>query len=221
MTKRVAILNGKNINYDKDFSELAMSTQGVIRGLVVTPTSVSAWKAWVKVSRDSVTPTDEFLVLFESTESVSISTTNNQYIIVEIDDTQIQTGWVEEDGTGIGEIKVVNTLPTVNYIEIARTDWTGTVITTNRKLSTTIATLPHSVEYVNGDGERVGVPLGTTWQTLVSKWPTSAPEFESPAVDIGWLTESTTSALWDFYVLYNWTNNRKISKLNIIEIYFK
>jgi hypothetical protein len=35
MTQRVAILNGENINYDKDFSELAMSTQGVIRGLVV------------------------------------------------------------------------------------------------------------------------------------------------------------------------------------------
>jgi hypothetical protein len=41
MAQIVSILNGENINFDRDFSELAQFTEGVISGLVVTSTSVS------------------------------------------------------------------------------------------------------------------------------------------------------------------------------------
>ncbi len=217
MAERISLLNWTNLNMDKDFSTLAtsISTQWVVNWLTVSATEVSVWKAFIEVERTATTPSETFYVLFENTTTKTIVTWNNKYIVIEVNQAKINDwSWNEEDWTWIWEIKVVDSLPTWNYIELARTDWTWTVETTNRDILKGKWETAHSVEYIDWNWIKQTLALWTSWQVLTSNWATSVPSFTSPSVDINWLTEITTlNDADEFLVNQSW--NKKITAENL------
>ena len=67
------------------------------------------------------------------------------------------------------------------------------------------------ISYNNGSWNEVELPLWTNWFVLQSNWPTSAPSFVSPTVNIPWLDEDT---VWDMeadeFVKNDWSWNKRI-----------
>ena len=123
MAVRTALLTSRNINLDTDFSKYieSVTTAGIISGFTVTASSVAPGTAWVPCTR---TNGDTIYALVQNFSAVSIS--GDGYVVIKVDDTIVDNGGGNEDGTGIATISVVATLPSKNYLELA-TISSGTV----------------------------------------------------------------------------------------------
>lgn len=84
--QRTALLNGSNINFDKDYSLPAFASlrAGVVDGLEVTENSVSAGRGMIQVTRTAVTPNEVFYIVYENTEAVTIDTSGDKKVFVKI-----------------------------------------------------------------------------------------------------------------------------------------
>lgn len=123
MAVRTALLTSRNINLDTDFSKYieSVTDAGIISGFTVTASSVAAGTAWVPCTR---TNGESIYALIQNFSAVSIS--GNGHVIIKVDDTIVDNGGGNEDGTGIATISVVANLPSKNYLELA-TISSGTV----------------------------------------------------------------------------------------------
>ena len=123
MAVRTALLTSRNINLDTDFSKYieSVTDAGIISGFTVTASSVAAGTAWVPCTR---TNGESIYALIQNFSAVSIS--GNGHVIIKVDDTIVDNGGGNEDGTGIATIEVVANLPSKNYLELA-TISSGTV----------------------------------------------------------------------------------------------
>lgn len=123
MAVRTALLTSRNINLDTDFSKYieSVTDAGIISGFTVTASSVAAGTAWVPCTR---TNEETIYALVQNFSPVSIS--GNGHVIIKVDDTIVDNGGGNEDGTGIATIEVVDTLPSKNYLHLA-TITNGTV----------------------------------------------------------------------------------------------
>lgn len=138
MAELVGAINGTgNANRDAHFAAAASHAlaQGVVSGLVVSETSVSAGVALVSVTRTSVSPSETFLVPFYLTAAKTISTGANKKIYVRLDTAKINDPAQITDpfGAGVGAVEVGTSWPVGNYVKLAETDGSGVVVTTSRE----------------------------------------------------------------------------------------
>lgn len=132
MAIRTAILTSRNINKDTDFSKFieTVSDPGVIKGLEVSTTKVAVGQAWVPCER---TNGETIYSLVQNCSELTIS--GSGYVVIQIDQTIIDNGGGNEDGTGIATISVVNALPSKNYLLLAEIN-NGTVTDRRNMLPT-------------------------------------------------------------------------------------
>lgn len=235
---RVAILNGKNKNYDRDFSKLieAISSPGVISGLNIVDGKIQPGKAFIQVKRAN---TDSFYCYAENTEEITVDVTWTKKIWLEVKQTNINDGSSNApDGSGILEVKTWASYPELNFLKIASVvSW---VVTDDRELITNIddiinmiidglynfgvssvwsdsyaITLPNPpTAYEVGQTFRFQADVGNTW---------------SATLNVNWLWAITIKKLhdqdletWDIeawqivVVAYDWTNFQMNSQVAMI-----
>lgn len=129
--QRVALLNWKNINQDYDLAKIlsSLATSWVVEWLKVQESLVTAWYAFIEVTRAWIA----FPVLFQNSENLTINTTGDSKVFVEITQANIDD-WSSNavDWSWIWEIKVATDYPTTNsYIPLASITWW--VITDDRE----------------------------------------------------------------------------------------
>lgn len=167
--QRVALLNGKNKNQDYDLSKIfeALAYPGVIDGLEVSENSVSAWAAFIQVSRNG----KNFNILYTAEEAVTIDTSWTKKVWVRINQANVNNGITNNPtGTEIGVIEVWAEFPsTDSYISLADiVDW---VITDAR-------------QFVRGKGRvREDLPINSII-FIDSEWTEKYIEVD-PALDDG------------------------------------
>jgi len=113
--QRVWMLNGTNINYDKDFSAsvLASLNDGVIEWFDIDGSNIESWKCLIECER---TNGEKIMVFFENTENVAMDLTGTKKVYIEIDQAKIDDWSLNSvNGTGIGEITTGASYPTKNY----------------------------------------------------------------------------------------------------------
>jgi len=69
--------------------------------------------------------------------------------------------------------------------------------------------------FSNWSKNETEITLWDLWKVLTSNWASATPTFETPTVSINWLTEEGTPTSWFFAILYNGTNNVKVTISNI------
>ena len=144
MAVRTALLTSRNINLDTDFSKYieTVSDPGVITGFVVTASAVWTGQAWVPCER---TNGETIYAFVQNFNSIAIS--GNGYVIISIPQEIVNNWGGNEDGTGIANVEVVDTLPAKNYLLLATI--TGGVVTDNRYIIPTIGELKTDVDTIN------------------------------------------------------------------------
>jgi len=221
------------LNKDSDIQILATSiiNAWVIAdawtwNLEVTAWQVASWKCFISVTRTNTTPTETFLVYVwnQQNEAITIWSNKKVFIKVPLDNINDNTLNTSPTGSWIATIVVDTAYPATDYyIALAETDWAW-VITDVR----TFATIEWSkidsitpaqvigwnwkVFYTNWSWITTELALWAATKVLTSNGTTSAPTFESPTIDINWLTESTSDiASDDMLVMYekSVTANRK------------
>ena len=70
------------------------------------------------------------------------------------------------------------------------------------------------VVYNDWSWDETELALWTAWKVLTSNWATSAPTFETPTVDIGWLSAIINLSSTDEFII-NQGGNKKITKDNL------
>ena len=140
MAVRTAILTSRNINKDTDFSKFieTVSDPGVIKGLEVSTTKVAVGQAWVPCER---TNGETIYSLVQNCSELTIS--GNGYVVIQIDQTIIDNGGGNEDGTGIATISVVNALPSKNYLLLAEIN--NGIVTDRRNMLPTLGDITTQV----------------------------------------------------------------------------
>lgn len=131
--QRTAMINGATVTYDKDYSlpAVALMTPGVVEGLEVTTNSVAPWKAFIEVTRTSVTPNETFYIQYENTSAVTIDTSWDKKVFIAIPKANINDSWYNgATWEGIAIIQTGASYPTEDYIPLASI--TGGVITDER-----------------------------------------------------------------------------------------
>ena len=68
---------------------------------------------------------------------------------------------------------------------------------------------------INWSWAETELALWTAWQVLISQWTTSNPIWQSPSVDIAWLSSTTSIAWTDDFIVRTSAWNRKITKTNL------
>lgn len=119
MAQITSLLNGENINQDHQITALARATitPGIISGLEVKDGKVLPGEAFVLCTRSNG---EKIMVHFQNTTELTIDTTGTAHIVIEIVQENLDNGALnKEDGSNIGQIKRVTTLPTKNFITIA------------------------------------------------------------------------------------------------------
>lgn len=125
MAQRVGLLNGTNLNQDKDIGTLLdvlTNATGFILngGLAVTTNTVAIGKCLIACTRTSTTPNEDVWVVFENTTAVTIDTSGTKKVWVEITQANINDGSANAlGGTGIGAITTGANYPAGNYIPLA------------------------------------------------------------------------------------------------------
>lgn len=117
---RTSLINGV-INLDSDFSKYieSLSNPWVIEGFNVQDWVVKPWKARVKAER---TNGETIYCYVESTEDVSLSWNDGKVYIV-IDQEDIDSGLVSEDGLNIARIEEGEVRPVKNFLKIWSKTW--------------------------------------------------------------------------------------------------
>lgn len=112
---RTSLINGV-INLDSDFSKYieSISNPWVIEGFNVQDWVVKPWKARVKAER---TNGETIYCYVENTEDVSLSWNDGKVYIV-IDQEDIDSGLVSEDGLNIARIEEGDVRPVKNFLKI-------------------------------------------------------------------------------------------------------
>lgn len=131
--QRTAILNGSNLNQDKDYSLVwyTLMTPWVVEWLQVTTNSVWVWKAFIQVTRTSVSPNDVFYIVFENTSAVTIDTSGTKKVFVRIPKINVNDPWYNLENIEIAKIETDTVYPVSDdYIPLASI--TGWVITDAR-----------------------------------------------------------------------------------------
>lgn len=122
MAQKVTLLNGVTIERDTDYTAFAQHVlrTGIVSGLEVTNGSVSAGIGFIKVTRNATTPSEDILVKYENTTAVSIDTSGDKKVWVEINQDNVNDpGLNVADGTGVGSIQTGASFPSSNYIPLA------------------------------------------------------------------------------------------------------
>jgi len=114
----VGVLNGTNLNRDFNFQSpiSAALTPGVRLGyeneLEVTLNQVATGMAFVRVTRDNVSPSEIFLVPVRVTAATVVDTTGDGWVIVRIDKDKVLDGSANAvDGSGVATVEAVEALP--------------------------------------------------------------------------------------------------------------
>lgn len=160
MAQITSLLNGENINQDHQITALARATitPGVISGLEVKDGKVLPGEAFVLCTRSNG---EQIMVHFQNTTELVIDTTGTTQIIVEIAQENLDNGALNaEDGSNIGQIKRVSTLPTGNCITLASVT-NGTITDRREKISNKEGTIKHSDFTLKGTGALAWTKLGT------------------------------------------------------------
>lgn len=237
---RVAILNGKNKNYDRDFSKLieAISSPGVISGLNIVDGKIQPGKAFIQVKRAN---TDSFYCYAENTEEITVDVTWTKKIWLEVKQANINDGSSNApDGSGILEVKTWASYPELNFLKIASVvSW---VVTDDRELITNIddvinmiidglynfgvssvwtdsyaITLPNPpTAYEVGQTFRFQADVGNTWSASLNVnglWAITIKKLHDQDLET-WDIEA-----WQIVVVaYDWTNFQMNSQVAMIPV---
>lgn len=160
MAQITSLLNGENINQDHQITALARATitPGVISGLEVKDGKVLPGEAFVLCTRSNG---EQIMVHFQNTTELVIDTTGTAHIIVEISQENLDNGALNaEDGSNIGQIKRVSTLPTKNFVALASIT-NGTITDRREKISHKEGAIKHSDFTLKGTGALAWTKLGT------------------------------------------------------------
>lgn len=150
MSEIVKLINSTEwwtLTRDVDFSLLwkSLLTGWVIEWLALTQSwwawtdiTLWSWEAFVEVTRDNVTPNEEFIVVYRNTDNVILTAWNNKKIFIEIEANNVNNPDlnIEQDWTNIWSVKIADTLPTKNYLLLAETDWTWLLTLVDNKIKT-------------------------------------------------------------------------------------
>lgn len=163
MAQKVTLLNGVTVERDTDYTACANSvlTPGVVNwGLEVTNESVAPGIAFIKVTRNATTPSEEILVKYENTVAESIDTSGTKKVWIAIEQANVNDpGLNVADGTGVGSIQTGANYPTSNYIPLASID--GGIITDERKEVRVFSKnlLGEIIEIIVKDGGNILTPV--------------------------------------------------------------
>ncbi|HPO05868.1 MAG TPA: hypothetical protein PLQ36_02025, partial [Candidatus Gracilibacteria bacterium] len=107
-TKIINANSGGVLNRDADFGALgeAIINAGVISGLELTGGNVTAGKAFIEVTRTSVTPNESWLVYVENTANIALSTDPSMKIYLQVKQANLndQSLNTDIDGQNIVEL---------------------------------------------------------------------------------------------------------------------
>lgn len=160
MAQITSLLNGENINQDHQITALARATimPGVISGLEVKDGKVLPGEAFVLCTRSNG---EQIMVHFQNTTELVIDTTGTAHIVVEIAQENLDNGALNaEDGSNIGQIKRVSTLPTSNFVTLASIT-NGTITDRRAKIEQKEAPIQHKEYTLKGTGAQAWTKLGT------------------------------------------------------------
>lgn len=120
--QRIWLLNGNNINYDKDVTAgiLALADAWVIEWLGITGSgagaNIQAGKALIECTRANG---EKIMIFFENTADVAVNMTGTKKVYILVDQWAIDNGDDnEEDGTGIASIQTGASYPAGNFIPL-------------------------------------------------------------------------------------------------------
>jgi hypothetical protein len=123
----IGVLNGTNLNRDEQFQSQVSTilSKGVRKNfdneLEVTTNQVDTGVAFLEVVRDSVTPSETFVVPVRVTSPVVVNTSGTGWVILRADKAKVLDGSGNSpDGTGVAVVEDVTVLPTTDpYIILA------------------------------------------------------------------------------------------------------
>lgn len=126
MTVVGKLLNGTNLSRDIGFQAIqsAIVDPGVLKNYEseceVTTNAVAKGRAFVEVTRTTLTPNETFLIPIDITAVETIDTSGTGYVIIRVDDDAVDDGSANSaDGSDIATIEVVASLPSRNYLLLA------------------------------------------------------------------------------------------------------
>lgn len=126
MTVVAKLLNGTNLSRDIGFQAIqsAIVDPGVLKNYEseceVSTNAVAKGRAFVEVTRTTITPNEIFLIPIDITAVETIDTSGTGYVIIRVDDDAVDDGTTNaEDGSDIATIEVVASLPSRNYLLLA------------------------------------------------------------------------------------------------------
>lgn len=160
MAQITSLLNGENINQDHQITALARATitPGVVSGLEVKNGKVLPGEAFVLCTRSNG---EQIMVHFQNTTEFVIDTTGTAHIVVEIAQENLDNGALNaEDGSNIGQIKRVSTLPTKNFIALASIT-NGAITDRRAKIEQKEIAWQYQNFTLKGTGARAWTKLGT------------------------------------------------------------
>lgn len=223
------------LNKDSDIQALAthIMNEWVIddsdtSNFEVTAWQVWSWKAFIEVTRTNTSPDEKYLVYVWNQQDEAKTLWSNKKIFIKVPLDNINDNTLNTNPTWswIATIEVEDAYPVSDYyLSLAETDagWniTDTRVFTTIKwdlldsvASTDIKGWNWKVFYTNWSGVNTELALWTASQVLTSNGATSAPTFQSPTVDINWLSATTTlTATDEFIVNQSW--NKKITWQNL------
>jgi len=224
--QRVWLLNGENINYDKDFtaSILENMTGWIIEWFDISGSGASAeieaGKALIECER---TNGEKIMIFFENTANIAVDMSGTKKVYIEVDQSKIDDGSSNsEDGAGIGAITTdPSAYPTKNFVKLFDVvAWTPTddrQVVKSRLLRTGLTTWRMFLS--DNDGDEIEVALWPNWTVWTSTGTTSLPNWTAPSVNIVWLDEKTNVVDGDYFLVSDSEDlgaNKKVSKENIL-----
>lgn len=209
MTQVVWVIWGKNKSKDYHFQHTASALieAGVVSWLEVTVDSVSIWSAFIEVAR---TGWATFKVPFFSSEVETIVTWINQKIFIEIWQTNIDDGDLNNsvDWTWIGTITVAASFPSGNYIPLASSDWSWVI--TDLRVFIEYKKALQNLDWITGDvntsWDIIGAFLYWDWSNITglqAEVSSTSNNYMLWATWTVWLWYS----LVDYEQLWVWTSN--------------
>jgi len=138
---RVALLNWKNKNYDRDFSKIleAIAGPGVISWFDIVEGMLQPGKWFIEVTRVDL---DTFYCYVENTTEVAVDVTGTKKVWLEVKQANIDDGTLNSpDGSWIVELKTGASYPADNFLKIASVT-SGTVTDEREYLSISESKIP-------------------------------------------------------------------------------
>ena len=160
MAQITSLLNGENINQDHQITALARATitPGVISGLEVKDGKVLPGEAFVLCTRSNG---EKIMVHFQNTTELTIDTSGTAHIAIQIAQENLDNGALnKEDGSNIGQIVRVATLPSNNAVALASIT-NGTITDRRAKIEQKEMVEQYQNFTLKGTGAPAWTKLGT------------------------------------------------------------